>query len=648
MSINWKNLIFKLSSINTDLVKQQQKRVPYKTKSGKDTPLQAEFTGDKFPTSGDSVKKELSAWKEQNAQFKKLDDKGNPSGGKSVNTFSEWRYIGSALMNDNAGRAETMDSHEELAQGAAPSYKTGTRFRVGAKFASRVTNNTAILKNVGAFSKFKDKVASKEYVYVGPFGESAPNNDNLVVVAYTRPGKNDGITLLTPLNNFVASFEYIADLKDFDEDDLEEDVESSDEDSDESKSFLENTELSEVPEGSIAYVMGDDGEPKFFTAEDIVQLINDFRAEKSGDMEEELEEKVDESKEKKESSQKKLSKSPPHSEYTVREMKKHRDKIDNPWALAWWMKNKHYKLHDTKPKESSWKSTLQSIAKSTTDLAAEGLDENHIRSVISQAGGYYIGASRFPNKTFLFFNDPMTESTLVVFPENLTVENVKKIIADSREKFGVTASKKEYYCNTCETSFSKAQMNFHKNHDYEKRDGKVEEEMDDEEHMDDEEQMTSKEASNIEFQKKPDGTINISLEEGASDASGDTVNGMNVQQPTQPTSPPQAQTQQPEPVKNKKAASDPNLTYEDGYRNGQLDKANGLEPLQIALNSPNKEYARGYYEGYNGISSTTSLKIGSVVKDAELGEGTIESIDGNTVIASFGGKKYKTTKANLI
>jgi len=38
--------------------------------------------------------------------------------------------------------------------------------------------------------------------------------------------------------------------------------------------------------------------------------------------------------------------SPPGFEGTVKAMKKrHSDKIDNPWALSWWMKNKGYKSH---------------------------------------------------------------------------------------------------------------------------------------------------------------------------------------------------------------------------------------------------------------------------------------------------------------
>lgn len=32
-------------------------------------------------------------------------------------------------------------------------------------------------------------------------------------------------------------------------------------------------------------------------------------------------------------------------EGTVKAMKKHEDEIDNPWALAWWMKNQGYQSH---------------------------------------------------------------------------------------------------------------------------------------------------------------------------------------------------------------------------------------------------------------------------------------------------------------
>jgi len=37
--------------------------------------------------------------------------------------------------------------------------------------------------------------------------------------------------------------------------------------------------------------------------------------------------------------------SPPGWSGTTKAMKKHKDKIDNPWALSWWMKNRGSKAH---------------------------------------------------------------------------------------------------------------------------------------------------------------------------------------------------------------------------------------------------------------------------------------------------------------
>ena len=62
-----------------------------------------------------------------------------------------------------------------------------------------------------------------------------------------------------------------------------------------------------------------------------------------------------------------ISKSPPHSEYTVHELKKHKDKVDEPFALAWWMKNKGYNLHDTKPKDKKKESGLNKEAVDISD-----------------------------------------------------------------------------------------------------------------------------------------------------------------------------------------------------------------------------------------------------------------------------------------
>jgi hypothetical protein len=37
--------------------------------------------------------------------------------------------------------------------------------------------------------------------------------------------------------------------------------------------------------------------------------------------------------------------SPPGRKYEVEHLKKYKDKIDNPWALSWWKKQKGHKPH---------------------------------------------------------------------------------------------------------------------------------------------------------------------------------------------------------------------------------------------------------------------------------------------------------------
>jgi hypothetical protein len=42
------------------------------------------------------------------------------------------------------------------------------------------------------------------------------------------------------------------------------------------------------------------------------------------------------------------------------------------------------------------------------------------------------------------------------------------------------------------------------------------------------------------------------------------------------------------------------LTYEEGYRNGHLDRLIGITST-IALTCPHREYQRGYQDGLSGI-----------------------------------------------
>jgi len=779
MRINWKQILLKLSSINTSLTTQQQKRVLFKNEKGKETPLRAEFTGDKYPATGDPAKKEISTWKEQNAMDKTYRLKANPRNGDSLKE-KNWRYLKDVLTNENAGRAETVKTHDELAKGSEPTYKTGawknmfnlnknavryyhcpscgfqgasqdfsptngfniicpkcdtrfmpsegdptgtgsdfmvdesledrerrfsprqpfgihggihdmrpksstvgTKYRIGSKFASRVSKNIAVLQDMGTFAKFKERIAAKECIYVSPNGEASPTNENLIVVAYTRPERNDAAIILTPLGNFIASFEYKADYtvppeKVEGEDgikhnELEEKAKGYDDDANEAKKLtdspsINDTDLCEVPEGSVAYAIGEDGEPKFFTAENIVQIVNEFRGDigtptkdngelKKDDTSEDLSEPSEDNDDfdkglHGESSWKTLAKSPPHSEYTVHELKKSK-KVDNPFALAWWMKNRGMKLHDTKPKKSSWESVLMSVADYGSNYDATGLNIPYTPGNPEvQIGSRVLDRERGLHGTVLRVDGLVA----TVDWDELgygDMRSTQKLEVISSKK---TAAKKPYYCTTCDSGFSEGQMNFHKNHEYSKRGEEVEDEGSEEFKLrkEDEAHMKSKEAANIEFQRKTDGTVNISMEDTPPGTS-DMVNGVPQPQPVVPPAGAQDQSQvqpapEPAPVsttKGKKASAA--LTYEDGYRNGHLDKVNGQPALNVALNSPNEDYTRGYNDGYKGLPSKSRgfWSVGSSVKDVNLGDGIIESISGEEVIASFSGRKYKTTLSAL-
>lgn len=468
MRINWKQLLVKLSSIHTDITKSQEKRKPFKNEKGKDTPLQAEFTGDKLPKSGDSAKKEVAAWREQNALGKKLNLKANPLGGISPIKETNWRNLGSALTNSVAGRSETVDKHEELAMGSAPAYKTGTKFRVGAKFASRKSNRVAIMQDMGTFSKFKDKIAAGTHKFINTTGEVAPANENLIVVAYTRPEVKGETVLLTPLGNFVASFEHKAD--------------------DEMCDTSEKPEKVKIPEVE-----------------------------------------------------------------------------ENP-------NNSDKGLH-----------------------GESAMYDGTSSRVFDKATGYHgtIVSKSGPAGAVVKW-DETGQSTVAPMSSLEVMSSWKSVLK-------AVAEGKPYYCSTCDAGFSEGQMNFHKGHDYEKK-GEGEEK-DDGEAVEEEEkgEKETKEAANIEFQKKPDGTVNISMED-TPEGMGDMVNGMptGVPQPVAPAQPVGAQ--------------------------------------DVAAPAPEVAPAKGKKATY---------EVGSLIKDADLGDGTIESINGEEVIASFSGKKYKTTLDKL-
>jgi|SRR5271157_212677 len=68
----------------------------------------------------------------------------------------------------------------------------------------------------------------------------------------------------------------------------------------------------------------------------------------------------------KEAAEEKVAVAPEGWEGTVKDMKKDED-IDNPWALAWWMKDKGYKHH----KKESWKEAQAAMYKDLADRFAK-------------------------------------------------------------------------------------------------------------------------------------------------------------------------------------------------------------------------------------------------------------------------------------
>lgn len=113
------------------------KRKTYVQESGVDTPLQAEFTGDKLPSGGDSVKKELASWKSQAAAFDSQVKKEVPK--KSTTQ----REFGSPLMTPDRARVEQLTKKDEIGLGAEPAYVTGgNRVRGASRFSRKAVRDT--------------------------------------------------------------------------------------------------------------------------------------------------------------------------------------------------------------------------------------------------------------------------------------------------------------------------------------------------------------------------------------------------------------------------------------------------------------------------------------------------------------------------
>jgi hypothetical protein len=119
----------------------------YTSEGSGGVPMRAEFSGDKPVPGGDPAKKEVSAWREQATKGEALNRKANPAQNSALNGKpSAWRDLGSALMNERGGRAETVKTHKEEALGAQPEYKTGS-----AEFRQGVAWRTALQKKANEY-----------------------------------------------------------------------------------------------------------------------------------------------------------------------------------------------------------------------------------------------------------------------------------------------------------------------------------------------------------------------------------------------------------------------------------------------------------------------------------------------------------------
>lgn len=349
--MGWKQTLLAFAGVASDDVTKKQKsdKAHYKSEVGdKESPLRAEFTGDKFPTDGKPEKHEQSAWKEMNRQFQTLKGKGEPKPTPNKKEF------GSPLTDKTqGGRAEELKSKEELGKGAEPEYKTGQKkpmFRIGAKFGALKTNSIVTINAVGIFGKFKAKVASNEITYLDPTGKKQPESDNMVVVAYRHAA--DGKTYAAKVIDFFGAFVPL---------------EKRAHKLDETAQTIMTSDISQLGDNLKKYIAYD--EPQYL--QNNVLLCQQLEHQFSEAAAHHGVAPLDESEMSISSSQKQ-AKSPPHSEYTMHELKK--NKKINPWAVAWDMKNKGKHLHEKKPKDSAWKTFLQRLADAVNPVS-KGKDE---------------------------------------------------------------------------------------------------------------------------------------------------------------------------------------------------------------------------------------------------------------------------------
>ena len=125
---SWKNALLKLSGIKDaplakELNKLQRDGKYIQREDGqKETPLRALAPKYLPPSGGDSAKKDLAAWKEYATTFKTLKDKGEPK----IEVTKKKTDFGSPLTYDKGARVEKLTTKDEELNVNKPTYTTGS------------------------------------------------------------------------------------------------------------------------------------------------------------------------------------------------------------------------------------------------------------------------------------------------------------------------------------------------------------------------------------------------------------------------------------------------------------------------------------------------------------------------------------------
>ena len=128
----WKKFL-KLSGLGDEITKKERTFENYESPAPNPhkTPLRVEYNDDDEPSSGETSKNELKAWKEMATNFDKLVSKGEPP--KKVNDKKDFN---SALMDEKVRVEKLPKKDDSIGTGAEPEYKTGSSWKQMAKEAT--------------------------------------------------------------------------------------------------------------------------------------------------------------------------------------------------------------------------------------------------------------------------------------------------------------------------------------------------------------------------------------------------------------------------------------------------------------------------------------------------------------------------------